>query len=156
MLLCDEDGCGAVQHAACSMQSDSRARHWRCDDCWLMAGERPAEGLRGVGTSSDRRGCHQAVKAAAKRKRTSTASRLGWVTGAKVLDACWVEHMSLRPCSMDMCSVAGRATLDFETTVAENYNCFWEHLTTRRVDLRHRKRIRRILGVMMYLIRRSI
>ena len=93
VLLCDEDGCGAVQHAACSMQGDSRARHWRCDDCWLMAGERPAEGSRGVGTSSDRRGHRQALKAAAKRKRTSTAGRLGWVTGAKVLDACGVEHV---------------------------------------------------------------
>ena len=39
VLLCDEEGCGAVQHAACSMQSDSRARQWRCDDCWLLAGE---------------------------------------------------------------------------------------------------------------------
>ena len=93
MLLCDEDGCGAVQHAACSMQGDSRARHWRCDNCWLMAGERPAEGSRGVGTSSDRRGRRRALKAAVKRKCTSTASCLGWVTGAKVLDACGVEHV---------------------------------------------------------------
>ena len=28
VLLCDEDGCGAVQHAACSMQNDSTAQHW--------------------------------------------------------------------------------------------------------------------------------
>ena len=33
------------------------------------------------------------MKAAAKRRRTSTASRLGWVTGAKVLDACGLEHV---------------------------------------------------------------
>ena len=39
--------------------------------------------------------------------------------------------MSLRLCNMDMCSVAGRATLDFATTVAESCNCFWEHLTMR-------------------------
>ena len=33
------------------------------------------------------------MKAAAKRRCTSTASRLGWVTGAKALDACGVEHI---------------------------------------------------------------
>jgi hypothetical protein len=38
VLLCDEAGCKAVQHAACSMQKDSAAPKWRCDDCWLMAG----------------------------------------------------------------------------------------------------------------------
>ena len=28
-----------------------------------------------------------------KRRRMSTADRLGWVTGARVLDACGVEHV---------------------------------------------------------------
>ena len=92
MLLCDKDGCGAVQYAACSMQGDSKAQQWRCDDCWLMAGERPREGAGGDRASSDRRNGCQAEKAEAKRKRMSTADRLGWVTGAKVLDACGVEH----------------------------------------------------------------
>ena len=92
MLLWGEEGCGAVQHAACSMQSDSKAQHWRCDDCWLMAGERPKERPRGVGAGSDRRGGCQAEKATAKRRRMGTVHRLGWVAGAKVLDACGVEH----------------------------------------------------------------
>ena len=52
VLLCDEASCGAVQHAACSMQNDSKAQHWRCDDCWLTAGERPREGSRRVGAGS--------------------------------------------------------------------------------------------------------
>lgn len=92
VLLCNEGGCGAVQHAACSMQGDSKARHWRCDDCWLMAGERPAEGSRRVGTSSGSQDHHPTTKTAAKRKRLGTASRPGWVMGARVLDACGVEH----------------------------------------------------------------
>ena len=92
MLLCDEVGCEAVQHAACSMQNNSAAQHWRCDDCWLMAGERPAEGSRRIEAGSDRQGDRPAEEAAAKRKRLSTVCRLGWVAGAKVLDANGVEH----------------------------------------------------------------
>ena len=65
MLLCDEASCGAVQHAACSMQSNAEAQHWRCDDCWLMAGERPKEGSRRIGAGSDRQGGCQAEEATA-------------------------------------------------------------------------------------------
>ena len=92
MQLCDEAGCKAVQHAACSMQNDSAAPHWRCDDCWLMAGERPAEGSRRIEAGSSRQGDCPAEGTAAKRRRLSTVSRLGWVAGAKVLDANGVEH----------------------------------------------------------------
>ena len=93
MFACDVAGCGAVQHAACSMQNDTKARHWRCDGCWLAAGERPVEGSRRVTSSSSGRGGGQAEKATADRQRMSTAHRLGWVAGAKVLDACGVEHI---------------------------------------------------------------
>ena len=92
MLLCDKDGCGAVQYAACSMQGDSKAQQWRCDDCWLMAGERPKEGSRRVGAGSEKRRGSQAEKATAKRRRMSTVHQLGWVAGAKVLDASGMEH----------------------------------------------------------------
>ena len=73
------------------MQNNSAAQHWRCDDCWLMAGERPAEGSRRIEAGSDRED-RPAGKAAAKRQRLSAACRLGWVAGAKVLDANGVEH----------------------------------------------------------------
>ena len=92
MLLCDEVDCRAVQHAACSMQSNSEAQHWRCGDCWLMAGERPEEGSRRIEAGSDKLGGSQAEEATAKRRRLSTVHRLGWVTGAQVLDASGVEH----------------------------------------------------------------
>ena len=68
MLLCDEAGCGAVQHASCSMQSNSQAQLWRCDDCWLMAGERPKEGSGRIGAGFDRRGGCQAEETTAKRR----------------------------------------------------------------------------------------
>ena len=93
VLLCDEEGCGAVQHAACSMQSDSRAQHWRCDNCWLLAGERPAGGPRGVRERSDSSDRRQTLAAETKRRCVSTAGRLGWVAGARVLDARGVEHI---------------------------------------------------------------
>ena len=93
MLLCDEEGCGAVQHAACSMQSDSEARWWRCDDCWLAAGERPVEEARGVRAGSDRQDGCQIEGAKAKRNRMSAVDRLGWVAGVRVLDARGVEHV---------------------------------------------------------------
>ena len=51
------------------------------------------EGSRRVGASSSRRGGGQAEKATAKRQQMSTVHRLGWVAGAKVLDACGVEHI---------------------------------------------------------------
>ena len=86
MLLCDEAGCKAVQHAACSMQNDSAVPHWRCDDCWLMAGERPAEGSRRIEAGSSRQGDRPAEETAAKRRQLSTVHQLGWVAGAKVLD----------------------------------------------------------------------
>jgi len=93
VLLCDEEGCGAVQHAECSMQSDPDARHWRCDDCWLMAGERPREARRRIGQGASEWGDCRAEPSSAKRRRMSTTDRLGWVTGARVLDACGVEHV---------------------------------------------------------------
>ena len=93
VLLCDEDGCGAVQHADCSMQSDPNVQHWRCDDCWLMAGERPREGTQQIGQGTSEQDGHRAGASLAKRRRMSTADRLGWVTGARVLDACGVEHV---------------------------------------------------------------
>ena len=74
------------------MQSNSEAQHWRCDDCWLMAGERLKEGARRIGEGSDKRGGCQAAEATAKRRRLGTVHRLGWVTGAKVLDASGMEH----------------------------------------------------------------
>ena len=92
MLLCDEVGCDAVQHEACSMQNNSAAQHWRCDDCCLMAGERPEEGPSRIEASSDRQGDSQAGEATVKRRRLSAVHRLGWVTGAKVLDMSGVEH----------------------------------------------------------------
>ncbi len=92
MLLCDEAGCGAVQHATCPMQSNSKAQHWCCDDCWLMAGERLKEGSKRIGEGSDRQGGCQAEEATAKRRRMSTVHQLGWVAGAKVLDASGMEH----------------------------------------------------------------
>ena len=93
VLLCDEDGCGAVQHADCSMQSDPNARRWRCDDCWLRAGERPKEGTRRIGQGTSAREGQETGASVVKRRRMSTADRLGWVTGARVLDACGVEHV---------------------------------------------------------------
>ena len=74
------------------MQSNSEAQHWRCGDCWMMAGERPEEGSRRIEAGSDKLGGSQAEEATAKRRRLSTVHRLGWVTGAKVLDASGVEH----------------------------------------------------------------
>ena len=93
VLLCDEDGCGAVQHADCSMQSDPNAQRWRCDDCWLKAGERPKEGTRRIGQRTSAREGQETGASSAKRRRMSTTDRLGWVTGARVLDACGVEHV---------------------------------------------------------------
>ena len=92
MLLCDEDGCDVVQHEACSMQNNSAVQHWRCDDCWLISGERPAEGSRRIGTGTSHQAGHPVGRAAAKRQRLSTTCRLGWVAGARVLDANGVEH----------------------------------------------------------------
>jgi hypothetical protein len=74
------------------MQNNSAAQHWCCDDCWLMAGERPEEGSRRIEAGSDRQGDRPAEEATAKRRRLSTVHRLGWVTGANVLDANGVEH----------------------------------------------------------------
>ena len=92
MLLCDEVDCGAVQHAACSMQSNSEVQHWHCDDCWLMAGEQPEEGSRRIEAGSDGQGSYQAEEVTAKQRQLSMVHRLSWVTGAKVLDASGVEH----------------------------------------------------------------
>ena len=54
--------------------------------------ERLAEGSRRIEAGSDRQGNRQAEEATAKRRRLSTVHRLGWMTGAKVLDANGVEH----------------------------------------------------------------
>ena len=51
--------------------------------------ERP----EGVIVSSSKRVKCQAAGTGAKRKRMSTADCLGWVAGAKVLDACGIEHI---------------------------------------------------------------
>ena len=123
MLLCDEDGCGVVQHAACSLQKDSRARHWRCDDCWLMAGERPAEGSREIGASSGGQGNCPIRKSATKQRRTSTAGRLGWEVGARVLDACGAEYV-IAAMQHRYVQCSRPDALDFATTAAESYNCF--------------------------------
>ena len=47
----------------------------------------------GVVESSGERDRRQPSTSTAKRKRTGTAGRQGLVTGAKVLDACGVEHV---------------------------------------------------------------
>ena len=92
MLLCDEADCRVVQHAACSMQSNSEAQHWCCDNCWLMAGEQPEEGSRRIEAGSDWQGGCQAEEATAKWRQLSMVHQLSWVTGAKVLDVSRVEH----------------------------------------------------------------
>ena len=95
VLLCDVNGCKAVQHAACLMQSDARAQQWRCDDCWLLAGERPParEGgaVKGAGVQNQPQSSRHIFKA--KRRRTGTAGRQGWLVGAWVMNACGVEHI---------------------------------------------------------------
>ena len=54
--------------------------------------ERLAEGSRRIEAGSDRQGDRPAGEATAKRRRLSTVYQLGWVTGAKVLDANGMEH----------------------------------------------------------------
>ena len=36
LLKCDNVGCTAVQHAACSTQTDICASPWVCEDCWML------------------------------------------------------------------------------------------------------------------------
>ena len=75
VLLCDMEGCKAAQHATCSMQNDTRAQHWRCEDCWLLAGERVSLRTDVVKGSSRRSRCQPSMPTA-KRKRTGAAGRL--------------------------------------------------------------------------------
>ena len=93
VLLCGMEGCKAVQHAACSMQSDARAQQWRCDDCWLLAGERPPAREGGAVEGSGVRDQGQSSRHKAKRKHTGAAGRQGLLIGAQVLNACGVEHI---------------------------------------------------------------
>ena len=110
--MCDGEGCKSVQCAACSMQNDSRAQYWPCDDCWLLADERPPQAGIGMAEESDAHGGHAQSSggvspisagrtlgteasrgAVACKKRVGPASREGWVVGARVINACGVESI---------------------------------------------------------------
>ena len=58
-----------------------------------MAGERPTDSARRISWSADEQGSRRTGTSPAKRKRMNVTDRLGWVTGARVLDACGVEHV---------------------------------------------------------------
>ena len=36
LLKCDNAECTAVQHAACTTQTDVNVSPWVCEDCWMM------------------------------------------------------------------------------------------------------------------------